>query len=32
MVKLFFLGKDKRSQYLKKLYGKEVKVENNMQD
>jgi len=32
MVKLFFLGKDKRSEYLKKLYEKEVKVENSIQE
>ncbi len=32
MVKLFFLGKDKRSQYLKKLYEKEVTIVENIQD
>ena len=31
MVKLFFLGKDKRSEYLKKLYEKEVIVVDNVE-
>ena len=31
MVKLYFLGKDKRSEYLKKLYEKEVNIVNSIE-
>ena len=31
MVKIYFLGKDKRSEYLKKLYEKEVSVVNSIE-
>ena len=31
MVKLFFLGRDKRSEYLKELYEKEGVIENNIE-
>lgn len=31
MVKLYFLGKDKRSENLKKLYEKEVTIEDNIE-
>lgn len=31
MVKLYFLGKDKRSEYLKKLYEKEVSIVNSIE-
>lgn len=32
MVKLFFLGRDKRSEYLKKLYEKEATIVDSIQD
>ena len=32
MIKLFFLGKDKRSEYLKRMYEKDATIEENIEE